>query len=183
MEPLVIQYPTETLIIWTLLNLLHYVLNFVNGQLYKRLVGNSKFEIKYNKKFFLKLLLWLGFGIGVLAAHRQAMLDKDITAYEYFVWVGAFFFLEIGYLLLDFLALLKYFVYQREMLKITYSFKTSTLMYSFEFFGYSVLVLLSFLVSKDSFLLGGSIGLAFGGILYILELTRKKNYSKIEHNK
>jgi uncharacterized protein YneF (UPF0154 family) len=136
----------------------------------------------------------------MLSALRQAFLQKYVTAYEYFVWVGAFFFLVIGYLLRNVLSLIGYFIRRRGMPKITsshpktsknaicdientnnegfgigsYSFKHSTIAYSFEFFGYSTLMLLSFLISKNPFLLGGTIGLAFGGMLNILALTKKK---------
>jgi hypothetical protein len=142
---------------------------------------DCKFEIKYDKKYFLKLLLWLGFGIGFLAALRQTMLKEEITSYEYFAWVGAFFFLMIGYSLRDILSLGKYFICRKEM-STCFSFNTTLILIAIEFFGYSTLMLLTFLTSKNPFLLGGTIGLVFGGILYILELTRKKNRSKIENN-
>jgi len=182
MEQFIIQHPVPTLIIWTVLNLLHYYLNFLNSRLYKSLADfDPKFEIKYDQKSFWKLLLWIGFGIGMLCAYRQLILQKPEKTDEYFVFAGALFFLVIGYLLKDILSLGKYFVYCREISKITYpSFKATMILISFEFFGYSILMFLSFLISKSPFLLGGAIGLAFGGALCILELTRKKYSSKIE---
>ncbi len=115
--------------------------------------------------------------------YMQLILQKPEKTNEYFVFAGAVFFLVIGYLLKDILSFAKYFVYWRKISKTeTYSFKASMFLYSFEFFGYSTLILLSFLISKHPLLLGGTIGLAFGGALCILELTRKKYYAKIEHN-
>ena len=184
MEGLIIQYPVSILLVWTLLNFLHYYLTFLNIRLYKNVLDfDSKFEVKYNKKDFFRLLLWLGFGVGMLAVFRQAMLQKIVTTNKYFVWIGAFFSLVIGWLLSDFLSLAKYFVYRRETPKLTYSSsKASMIVYSFEFFGYSALMLLSFFISKHPLLLGGTIGLAFGGILYLFKLSKRQYYSKIEQN-
>jgi hypothetical protein len=169
MEELIIQHPSLILLIWTILNLLHYCLNLLSIRLYKNLPDfDSQFETNCDKKYFLKLLLWLGFGIGVLVALRQAMLEKGVTAYQYFAWVGAFFFLIMGYLLMDILSLTGHFVFWKRVHKIAYSFKDSAMVCSFEFFAYSTLILLSFVISKNPFLLGGTIGLAFGGILCIV---------------
>lgn len=183
MENLVIQYPMQMLLLWTLLNLLTCCLNLLTIRLYKDTANlDSRFQVKY-RKYFLKFFLWLGFGICILAGHRQAMLAKGVTAYECFVWIGAFFFLVIGYLLSNVLLLLKYFIYRREMPKsATYSFETCMMMYSFEYLGYSALMLSGFLMTKNPFLLGGTIGLALGASLYLLELTRKKKYPEIENN-
>jgi len=50
MERLIVQYAA---LIWVLLNLLHCYLDFLNRRLYKSLTDfDSKFEIKYDKKFF-----------------------------------------------------------------------------------------------------------------------------------
>ncbi len=177
MERLLIQYTLLTVLMWNLLNFLHYYLSFLNSRLYKSLADfDSKFEVKYNKKYFLKLLLWLGFGTVYLLSYKQAFLQKAITANEYFAWVGGLYFCVIGYLLSDILSLGKYFVCQIKMSKISYfSFNTSMILYSFEFFGYSTLMLLSFLISKHPFLLGGTIGLAFDGILGIFQIKRWPN--------
>jgi hypothetical protein len=131
----------------------------------------------------LKLLGWLVFGILWLSAYRQAILQKAVTTTnEYFALVGGLFFFVIGHLLRDILSLGKYFVYRRKI-KITYfSFKASTILSSFEFFGYSTLIFLGFLISNNPLLLGGTIGLAIGGLLYIFEGEKKKYYSKVEHN-
>jgi hypothetical protein len=172
------------LLVWTILNLLYCCLNFLSIRLYKNLPGfDSKFETSRGKKYFLRVLLWLGFGIGFLAVLRQTMLEERITSYEYFVWVGVFFFFIIGYLLRTISSFGKYFIYRRETLRTTcFSFNTTLVFSAIEFFGYSALVLLSFLISKNPFLLGGTIGLASGGVRYLLELTRKKSRSKIENN-
>ncbi|MGA2915305.1 MAG: hypothetical protein ABSE89_04700 [Sedimentisphaerales bacterium] len=122
----------------------------------------------------MKLSLWLAFGVGTLAALRQAMLEEKVTTNEYFVWVGAFFFIIIGYLLRDILYLEKHFVYWKQSPTTTYSFKAAAIVRSFEFFGYAALILLSFLISKNPILLGGTVGLVFGGSLYIFELINKK---------
>jgi hypothetical protein len=172
MERLIIQYAE---LIWIVLNLLHYYLRFLIARLYKNLADfDSEFEIKYDKKSFLKFLAWIGFGAVTLFAYRHAALQKVVTADEYSAWVGAFFFFVIGCLLRDILSMGNYFVYWREISKVTISFKASMILSSFEFFGYSTLMLLSFLISKNPFLLGGTIGLAFGGSWHIFELTRKK---------
>lgn len=182
MEQLILQYPALIWITWAFLNFLHYYLNFLNSRIYKNLADfDFKFELEYNKKSFLRLLVWIGFGIAFLSAYRQAFLAKVVTTEEYFAWIGGFFFLIVGYLLRDVQFLGGYFIYRRETTKkITYSFKTSMILASFEFFGYSAITLLCFLVSKNSFLFGGTIGLAFAGILFIFEIKRKKNSPKIE---
>jgi hypothetical protein len=181
MEQLIIQHPVITLLVWTILNLLYFCLNFLGIWLYKNLPSfDSKFETSRGKRYFWRVLLGLGFGIVWLSASRGMMLAEKITPYEYFVWVGGFFFLIIGYLLRNILSLGKHFIYRKETSKITcFSFNTTMIFAAIEFFGYSTLMLLSFLLSKNPFLLGGTIGLAFGGVLHILELTRKKNRSNI----
>ncbi|MDD5010657.1 MAG: hypothetical protein PHQ00_00870 [Phycisphaerae bacterium] len=178
MEQLVIQHPILILLTWTLLNILLCCINFLYQRLYKNVIDfDVKSEARYGKKSSLMLLAWLIFGVVTLAAHRQAMLKGEETFYEYSVWAGAFFFLIIGYLLRGTLYLIQYFVYWKGLPKTTSSYKASTIVYSFEFFGYSALMFLGFLVSNNPFLLGGTIGLAFGGALYLLELTRKKGTS------
>ena len=178
MERLVIQYPV---LIWTLLNLLHYYLNFLNIRLYISSADfGPKFEIKYDKKFFLKLLMWLGFGIVFLYAYRQAFLQQNVTDNEYFAFAGGMFFLVIGYLLRDITSLMSYFVHRMETPKTTYkfSFKSSMISNSFAFFGYSALMLLSFLISKHPLLLGGTIGLATGGLICICKITGKQQHNR-----
>lgn len=177
MENLILLYPKLMLLTWILLNLLHRGINFLNLRLYKNLmVLDSSYITTYNRKYFLKFLLWLGFGIGMLAALRQQILNKNITGFEYFTWVGAFFFIVIGYFLNEILLLTRYFVYQKDnSTLICPSHKTALILTAIEFFGYSVLVLLGFFITKTPFLLGGTIGLAFGGFLYIFQLITFQN--------
>ncbi len=174
MERLIVQYAE---LIWVLLNLLHYYLNFLNNRLRKSLADfDPKSGIKYNNKSFLRILLWIGFGVVFLSFYRHAVLHKAATTEEHFVVIGGFIFLVVGCLLRDILYMGGYFVCRSEMPRTTYSFsfETSAILASFEFFGYSVLMLLSYLVSKHPFLLGGAIGLATGGLICICQVKRKK---------
>jgi hypothetical protein len=59
------------------------------------------------------------------------------------------------------------------------STKASMILSSFEFFGYSTLTLLGFLISQNPLLLGGTIGLAFGGTLCIFQVINKKYYIEL----
>ena len=180
MELLIIQRPILTLIIWTLLNLAQYCLNILNSRLYKNLVdGDFRYVKNYKKTALLRHILWIGFGILILSAYRQAFLQEAVTAYECSVWYGAFFFLVIGHLIGVVLYLGKYFVYHKENLRTTCSFSASMILQSCDLFGYSILVLLSFLITTSPFLLGGAIGLAFGGSLPLFELINKKCNFKI----
>lgn len=175
MKQLIIQHPVLLLIIWTALNFLYYFLNLLQWQLYKRSADfDSRYGPKSPKRRFLKLLPWIGFGIVWLSAIRQVDLKKPEGENEYFIYVGAFFFLIIGYLLIQILSLGRYFVYRREMTTKFCSPNTSRILTSLEFFGYSALILLSYLISKDPLLLGGIIGLAFGGIMCLFK-TKKAN--------
>jgi hypothetical protein len=176
MENLIIQYPVRMLLVWTLLNVLACCLDVLGRRLTKDVANSDPgFQVKSYKKAFLIFLLWLGFGIGTLAANRQEMLEDDTKTYECLVYIGAFFFVVIGYLLSNIMSLLKYFVCRKEMPKpSTYSYKTCIIIRSLEFFGYSALILLSFAISENPILLGGAIGLAFTAGIYLLELTRKK---------
>ena len=174
MERLIVQYAE---LIWVLLNLLHYYLNFLNNRLSKSLVAfDSKFKIKYDKKSFLRNLVWIGFGVVFLSFYRHAVLHKAATTEEHFVVIGGFIFLVVGYLLQDILFLGGYFVCRSEMPRMTYPFspKVSAILVSFDLFGYSALMLLSYLVSKHPFLLGGAIGLATGGLICIYQITGKQ---------
>jgi len=176
MERLLVQYAA---VIWTLLNLLYYYLNFLNIRLCKSLADfDPKFEIKCDKKSFFKFLIWIVFGIIFLSADRQAVLQKRVTTDEHLVLIGGFIFLMVGYLLKDILYLGKYFVYRREIPKTTLSFKSSAILSSFEFFGYSALMLLSFLISKHPLLLGGTIGLATGGLICICKILGKQRHGR-----
>ena len=173
MQQLIIQNQLLMLVTWTILNLTYCCLSFLNGRLFRKPTAfDNIYQIKYLKRL-LWLVLWLGFGIGMLSAARGSLMEEDITADKYFIYVGVFFFIVIGFLLTDIRILATYFVYRKQTSKMTYSFNRSMILHSFDMFGYSALILLSFLITKDSLLLGGAIGLAFNGCLYLSKLIKQ----------
>jgi hypothetical protein len=178
MEHYIIQYPIPMLLGWVILNLLHYCFAYFNKRLYMKVVDiDPKYATINNLKSFLIFLVWLGLGIGILSGH--SLLIKKITDYDC-IYIGALFFLIFGYLLEDIFAVIGYFVLWKRSLKTSYSVKDFTITYFLKFSAYSLLVFLCYLISKNPFLLGGAIGIAFGGIFYLVHW--EQYYLKIKHN-
>ncbi|OQA03557.1 MAG: hypothetical protein BWY69_00397 [Planctomycetes bacterium ADurb.Bin401] len=169
MKQLIIKYPVLIISLWVILNIIHCCLNLINSKLYKEVAEpDVKFKIKYNIMYFLKLLLWLAFGILILITSRNTMLNKDIITRE-IVWYGALFFLIIGLIIRDLKTLGEYIVYWRKMPKTFYSVRASMIVHSFEFFGYAIIMFLSCIVSQNAFLCGGALGFFGLGIVFLMD--------------
>ena len=170
MEELIVQYPKLMVLTWILLNLLCPPLYLLNLQLYKKSsTFDSNHTIKHRMKSFLKFLLWLGFWSFLLTGYSQKYFQNKISIDDYSFFVGASFFPIIAYLLINILSIGRYFVYWRCAPKIDFASKKGAyILYSLYFFEYSILIFLSFFISKNQFLLGGAFGLALCGIVMFL---------------
>lgn len=185
MEELIYQYPCMTILIWNLLNVLHVLIYSINKQFFKRLTDSAhNFEIK-SWKTMLKFLAWLAFGTIYLWAYKNAYSTNAVSDYEYLAWVGAIYFCIIGFLIKDICFFVWYLASDKNRLKAIYSsyefFNSPSMFFqSLDFFGYSILIFISFLISHHPFLLGGTFGLAFDGVLCLLRLKKseKKNQNR-----
>ncbi len=177
MEELIVQYPKSMVLIWILLSLLNYPLYFLNLQLYK---NSSDFDSKPKVKSFFKFLLWLGFWSFLLTGYSQKYFQNKISIDDYSIFVGACFSPIIGYLLMNILSVGNYFIYKIYAPKITFTTKKHAyILSSLNFFEYATLIFLSFLITKNQFLLGGAFGLAWGGIVMFLSCLNEKTSKKI----
>ena len=181
MEQLALRYPGLIALIWILLNLLVYLLYLLRQRIKPNITDFSpKPESETRKRSFLRgiawSLLWIGFGTGIILSYKQAILQNVATSYEYFGWVGGFFFVEFGLLIVNLWSIGDYYICRKEMPeKMLYSTKTLTILSSIPFFAFSILIFFGFLMSKSPFLLGGSIGLAGMGVVWLERLVLKKN--------
>lgn len=181
MESFIVQNPMLIHVAWVLLNLLYYCAGFYIWRLWKRYFpqADPAYDIKYDWKFFLRPLLFIGYGSLMFWGCQHVISQRESAIYTYFAVIGALFSLMIGFLLITVRSLINYAACRKEISQVTFpSFKLSCISNASEFFAFSFLMLVSFLITKNPFLLGGTVGFAFGGVYNIFEAIPKLEITK-----
>lgn len=176
LERIIIEHPKLMVLGWLFLNVLYCCVSFLLRRLYKKKGwDDSRSVTKITKKSLLRFLVWLVFGVVVLVGCGQKYSQGKMTINAYSDYVGAFYFLIIGYLLTVVQSFIKYLFCWRKMSEMNFtSSKESSILHSIDFFGYSAFVLLCFLVSGNRFLLGGAWGLAIGAVILLVDMSDER---------